>query len=67
MAMFGIVIAFAAALATLTPSAAVPSPLFFGPGYVTMKSTIKYNIIFLIVSFIVLAVAGIPIITAILN
>ncbi|MGN1155016.1 MAG: SLC13 family permease [Agathobacter sp.] len=66
MAMFGIVIAFAAALATLTPSAAVPSPLFFGPGYVTMKATLKYNVIFLIVSFVVLAVVGIPFITAVL-
>ncbi len=51
MMMFTIVIAFAAALATITPSAAVPSPLFFGPGHVTMKGTIKYNLIFVIISF----------------
>lgn len=65
MMMFTVVIAFAAALATITPSAAVPSPLFFGPGYITMKSTIRYNLIFVAFSTVALLAVGIPFITAI--
>ena len=37
----------------VTPSAAVPSPLFFGPGHVTMKTTVKYTTIFVVISFFV--------------
>lgn len=66
MAMFTVIIAFAAALATITPSAAVPSPLFFGPGYITMKATVKYNIVFIILSFAALIAFGIPFANAVL-
>ena len=51
MGAFTIVIALASSMATITPSAAVPSPLFFGPGHLTMTGTIKWNLIFVIISF----------------
>ena len=51
MGAFTIVIALAASMATITPSAAVPSPLFFGPGHLTMTGTIKWNLIFVVLSF----------------
>lgn len=54
MAAFTVVIALASSMAVLTPSAAVPSPLFFGPGHVTMKATVKYNMIFIVASFVLL-------------
>lgn len=62
MAAFTVIIGFAAGLATVTPSAAVPSPLFFGPGYVTMKNTLKYNMIFMVISFAALIGLGITLI-----
>lgn len=64
MAAFTIIIALAASMATITPSAAVPSPLFFGPGHVTMKATLRHNLFFVICAFIVLIVA-MPIASAI--
>ena len=36
MAAFTIMVSIASGMAAVTPSAAVPSPLFFGPGHVTM-------------------------------
>lgn len=54
MAAFTVVIALASSMAVLTPSAAVPSPLFFGPGHITMKATVKYNMIFIVASFVLL-------------
>lgn len=65
MAAFTIVIALAASMATLTPSAAVPSPLFFGPGHITMRNTLRHNLFFVICSFVVL-VAAMPIASAII-
>ena len=66
MAAFTIVIALAASMATVTPSAAVPSPLFFGPGHVTMKTTLKYNMFFAICSFAV-SVLFVPIASALIH
>ena len=57
---FAIIIAFAAGMATLTPSAAVPSPFFFGPGHLTMKSTIKPNLIHLVLMFLVVIFFATP-------
>lgn len=65
MAAFTIIIALAASMATLTPSAAVPSPLFFGPGHITMRNTFRHNLFFIICSFVVL-VAAMPIASAII-
>lgn len=53
MAAFTIIIALASSMATITPSAAVPSPFFFGPGHLTMKGTLKYNMFFIVLSFFV--------------
>ncbi len=56
MGVFTIIIALAASMASLTPSAAVPSPLFFGPGHVTMKNTLKWNLIWTPLTFVILVV-----------
>lgn len=56
MGVFTIIIALAASMASLTPSAAVPSPLFFGPGHVTMKNTLKWNLIWIPLIFVILVV-----------
>ena len=53
MAAFTIMVSIASGMAAVTPSAAVPSPLFFGPGHVTMKTTVKYTTIFVVISFFV--------------
>lgn len=67
MAAFTIVIALAASMATVTPSAAVPSPLFFGPGHITMKDTLKYNLVFVVLSFVVLTAFCIPYASAVIR
>lgn len=56
MGVFTIIIALAASMASLTPSAAVPSPLFFGPGHVTMKNTLKWNLIWIPLTFVIVVV-----------
>lgn len=56
MGVFTIIISLAASMASLTPSAAVPSPLFFGPGHVTMKNTLKWNLIWLPIIFVILVI-----------
>ena len=66
MAAFTVLIALASGLATCTPSAAVPSPLFFGPGYVTMKATLKYNLLFVILGVVVLLGVGMTLIPNVL-
>ena len=60
---FAVVIAVASGMASITPSAAVPSPLFFGPGHLTMKATLKYNLIFVVACFVVSAFLGMPLAT----
>lgn len=67
MGAITIVIGLAASMATLTPSASVPAPLFFGPEHVTMKSTYKYNFIFLVLSFVVLVAFVIPYASAVIH
>ena len=66
MAAFTVLIALASGLATCTPSAAVPSPLFFGPGYVTMKATLKYNLLFVVLGVVVLLGVGMTLIPNVL-
>ena len=56
MGVFTIIISLAASMASLTPSAAVPSPLFFGPGHVTMKNTLKWNLIWIPLTFVILVI-----------
>ena len=62
-----ILIGLAASMASLTPSAAVPSPLFFGPEHLTMKNTIKINLLFIILSFVVLMAFAYPFAQAIIH
>ena len=52
MPAFVIMIGLAAIMGILTPAAAVPSPLFFGPGHITVGNTLKYAIIFLGLIFV---------------
>lgn len=54
MGAFSIVIALASSMAVLTPSASVPAPIFFGPEHISVKSTYKYNLIFIALSFAVI-------------
>lgn len=52
MPAFVIVVALGAMVGILTPAAAVPAPLFFGPEHITMQSTIKYALLWLVLVFI---------------
>ncbi len=61
MGMFSMLIGIAAAMATLTPSACAPMPLVFGPGHVTMKNTIRVNLIFIILSLVVMFAFVVPV------
>ena len=67
MAAFAIIIAFAATMACCTPSAALTSPLFFGPGHITMRNSVKCNVIFVALSFVVLIAFLIPLASAIIR
>lgn len=40
-----IIICIAASFASLVPSAATTAPLFFGPGHITVKNTLKWNLL----------------------
>ena len=51
---FVMIIGFAAIMGLLTPAAAVPSPLFFGPEHITMKNEAKYCAIFLVLDFLII-------------
>ncbi len=50
MGAFAVVIGFASAMASLTPSACAPAPLLFGPGHVTVRGVLRPNLIFLALS-----------------
>lgn len=67
LAAFAVVIAIASGMATITPSAAVPSPFFFGPGHLNMKDTLKWNIIFIACTFVICAFIGVPLASAIVH
>ena len=51
---FVMIIGFAAIMGLLTPAAAVPSPLFFGPEHITMKNEANYCAIFLVLDFLII-------------
>ena len=61
MGMFSMLIGIAAAMATLTPSACAPMPLVFGPGHVTMKNTLRVNLVFIILSLVVMFAFVVPV------
>ena len=54
MGAFTILIALAASMATLTPSANPVSPIFFGDEHLSLRSTVKINLLFIFLSFVVL-------------
>lgn len=54
MGAFTILIALAASMATLTPSANPVSPLFFGDEHLSLRSTVKINLLFIVLAFVVL-------------
>lgn len=61
MPAFVIVIGLGAMIGILTPAAAVPAPLFFGPEHITVQETLKYALIYLILTFISIMVIIWPI------
>lgn len=66
MPAFVIIIGLAAIMGILTPAAAVPAPLFFGPGHITLQNTVKYALLFLLLIFIGLMVIIWPLANALI-
>lgn len=62
-----IVVGLASMLGILTPAAAVPSPLFFGPDHIQMKSTAKYAIVYLVIMFVALLAVVWPLASAVIK
>ena len=48
-----VIICLVANFASLVPSAAVTAPLFFGPNHITVKNTLKWNLIMILFAFLV--------------
>lgn len=64
---FGVLLSLATStMACITPSASLQLPLFFGPGHVTMANSVKANILFVLLSFVVI-LAFIPFVSAIIT
>ena len=51
----------------LTPSAYAPMPLIFGPGHVTMKNTVRANLLFLVLSLVVMFAFIVPFVPVVLG
>jgi len=67
IAAVSIVIAFAVScMACLTPASSLMTPLYFGPGHITVKNSAKWNLIFIVLSFLMM-LAFIPLVTLILG
>ena len=64
MAAFCILIGVASGIAVATPSANIPSPLFFGPGHISMRSTWKANLAFALAGLLLSVVPGISLAAA---
>jgi len=57
IAAVSIIIAFSVSLmACLTPSASLTTPLYYGPGHITVKNSAKWNLIFIVLSFVTMLV-----------
>lgn len=61
-----VIICLVANFASLVPSAAVTAPLFFGPGHITVKNTLKWNLIMIAFAFIVCMLVLYPLGNAVL-
>ena len=48
-----VIICLVANFASLVPSAAVTAPLFFGPQHITVKNTLKWNLLMIFLTFLV--------------
>ena len=48
-----VIICLVANFASLVPSAAVTAPLFFGPGHITVRNALKWNLIAIALCFVV--------------
>lgn len=64
---YAAVIGFAASMASLTPSACAPAPLIFGPGHVTVKGVLKANLVFVLLSCIVILALVYPLASAVIG
>ena len=62
MAAFALALGLVSNISFLTPAAALQTPIFYGPKHITMANTVKINLLFLLLSFIV-AMAFIPLIS----
>ena len=51
---FAAVIGYASSMASLTPAACAPAPLVFGPGHVTVAGVLKANLVFVLLSFVII-------------
>ena len=67
MAAFAIVIALTSSMGVCTPSASLTAPMFFGPEHITMRNSIKCNVIFVVLSFLVLIAFVLPFASAIIR
>ena len=61
-----IIICLVANFASLVPSAAVTAPLFFGPQHITVKNTVKWNLIMILFAFLVCMLVLFPLGNAVL-
>ncbi len=50
-AAIAVIICLVANFASLVPSAAVTAPLFFGPGHITVRNTLKWNFLMIAACF----------------
>ena len=57
---FAAVIGYASSMASLTPAACAPAPLIYGPGHVTVGGVLKANLVFVLLSFIVILLVVYP-------
>ena len=63
--VFGVLLTLACNLSYLTPSASFATPLFYGPGHITMANSYKYNLMYLVFGMITLLLVA-PIAFAVL-
>ena len=51
---YAVLIGFASSMASLTPSACAPAPLIYAPGHASVRGVLKANLVFIILSFVVM-------------
>lgn len=63
---YAIVIGYASSMAALTPSACAPAPLIFGPGHATVGGVLKANLVFILLSLVVILLLVYPLVTIVI-